>query len=196
MHSLQWNSTHFCRDRWRMSPNGRIAPPYERPRTTTIFSDNPSPNNNNNNNMETTSLDCENSKAESYHYTPHSNISRRATNSCSRSPPPLTLLSVWPSWLSRCKLSEPCVIPGRDRRDLRELWRLYVNKFVDYHTFKIAFWRIFPLLLSTQALRCHQYKLEKSLGVQLSIKFREVQKSLEKQKSWNKIIAMLLMNSV
>ena len=45
------------------------------------------------------------------------------------------------------------------------------------HTFKIAFWCIFPSLLG-----CHQYKLEKSLGIWLSIKFRKVQKSLEKQK--------------
>ena len=45
-------------------------------------------NNNNNNNTETTSPDRENSEAESYHYTSHNNISRRATNSRSRSPSP------------------------------------------------------------------------------------------------------------
>ena len=46
------------------------------------------PSFNNNNNVETTSPDHENSKAESYHYTSHNNISRRATNSRSRSPSP------------------------------------------------------------------------------------------------------------
>jgi len=40
------------------------------------------------NNTETTSPDRENSEAEPYHYTSHNNVSRRATNSRSRSPSP------------------------------------------------------------------------------------------------------------